>query len=95
MGFFKRKFEKILKELSFHCICILLLFIHEGFDKKEKRYCLKSIQFLSSTNIWVWKCIKSRGNKICSLRPMQSSTFDRIFTGVIYKTSSQNDVYIN
>ena len=34
--FFKRKFEKILKELLFHCICILLLFIHEGIDKNQR-----------------------------------------------------------
>ena len=33
--FSERKFEKILKELSSHCICILLLFIHEGIDKKN------------------------------------------------------------
>ena len=34
--FFKRKFEKILKELLFHYICILLLVIHEGIDKNQR-----------------------------------------------------------
>ena len=44
--FFKGKVEKILKELSFHCICILLLFIHEGIDKKEKIVPEKNIIFI-------------------------------------------------
>ena len=37
----------------------------------------------------------SRGNKIRSLRPMQSSIFDRICSGTLHKTSSQNDAYKN
>ena len=39
--------------------------------------------------------MQSKGSKIRSLKPMQSSIFDRICLGTLHKTSSQNDAYIN
>ena len=90
MLFEKWKFEKLLKELSFHYVCILLLFIYEGIDKKykNKKKCLKGISFLSPTNIWVWKSVQSRENKIRSLVLMQSNIFDQFCSGTLHKTSS-------
>ena len=35
--FFKKASLKKYLELSFHCICILLIFINKGIDTKEKK----------------------------------------------------------
>ena len=47
---FKRKFEKIPR-IIFYGMYILFLLMQEGINKKEKKYCLKTISFLSPTNI--------------------------------------------
>ena len=91
--FYLKRSSKEIAKIIFNCVYTLFLFIH-GINKKEKKKeCLKRISFLPPTSIWIEKCIRSRENKICTLIPIQYSTFDQVYIATLHKTSFGYHLY--